>query len=81
MRLSGDLEFGARLVTSLPALGLVAIAVWFRTATMSRNAGLVAGLMLAACPGVVGWARCATLDTLFTMFAFGVLGALRGLIL
>jgi 4-amino-4-deoxy-L-arabinose transferase-like glycosyltransferase len=71
MRLAGDPEFGARLVPSLAALGLVAITVWFGAATISRDAGLVAGLMLAACPGVFGLARYAILDTLFTMFMFG----------
>ena len=71
MRLAGDPEFGARLVPSLAALGLVAITVWFGAVTISRDAGLVAGLMLAACPGVFGLARYAILDTLFTMFMFG----------
>ena len=71
MRLSGDPEFGARLVPALAALGLVAITVWFGVVMISRDAGLVAGLMLAACPGVFGLARYAILDTLFTMFTFG----------
>jgi hypothetical protein len=38
---------------------------------VSRDVGLVSGLMLAACPGVFGLARYAILDTLFTMFTFG----------
>jgi 4-amino-4-deoxy-L-arabinose transferase-like glycosyltransferase len=71
MRLTGDPEFGARLVPALAALGLVAITVWFGTVTVSGDVGLVAGLMLAACPGVFGLARYAILDTLFTMFMFG----------
>ena len=48
MRLTGHPEFGARLVPALAALGLVWITVWFGTVTISRDAGLVAGLMLAA---------------------------------
>jgi 4-amino-4-deoxy-L-arabinose transferase-like glycosyltransferase len=71
MRWLGDPEFGARLVPALAALALVAITVWFGTVTVSRDVGLVAGLMLAACPGVFGLARYAILDTLFTMFTFG----------
>ena len=71
MRLFSDPEFGARLVPALAALGLVAITVWFGTVMVSREVGIVAGLMLAACPGVFGLARYAILDTLFTMFTFG----------
>jgi 4-amino-4-deoxy-L-arabinose transferase-like glycosyltransferase len=71
MRLVSDPETGARLVPALAALGLVAITVWFGTLMLSRDAGIVAGLMLAACPGVFGLARYAILDTLFTMFMFG----------
>ena len=71
MRLSAIPEFGARLVPALAALGLVAITVWFGTVMISREVGIVAGLMLAACPGVFGLARYAILDTLFTMFMFG----------
>ena len=71
MRLFGDPELGARLVPALAALGLVAITVWFGTVMVSRDVGLVAGLMLVACPGVFGLARYAILDTLFTMFMFG----------
>src|SRR3954471_5632050 len=43
MRLTGDPEFGARLVPALAALGLVAITVWFGAVTISRDVGLVAG--------------------------------------
>jgi 4-amino-4-deoxy-L-arabinose transferase-like glycosyltransferase len=71
MRLAGDPEFGARIVPALAALGVIAITVWFGTVMVSRDVGLVAGLMLAACPGVFGLARYAILDTLFTMFMFG----------
>jgi len=71
MRLVGDPEFGARLVPALAALGLIGITVWFGTVVLSRDVGIVAGLMLAACPGVFGLARYAILDTLFTMFMFG----------
>ena len=38
---------------------------------ISPDVGIVAGLMLAASPGVFGLARYAILDTLFTMFLFG----------
>jgi 4-amino-4-deoxy-L-arabinose transferase-like glycosyltransferase len=71
MRLVGDPELGARLVPALAALGLLAITVWFGAVMVSREVGIVAGLMLAACPGVFGLARYAILDTLFTMFMFG----------
>jgi hypothetical protein len=56
MRLTGDPEFGARLVPALAALGLLGITVWFGTVMLSREVGIVAGLMLAACPGVFGLA-------------------------
>ena len=71
MRLVGDPEAGARLVPALAALGLVAITVWFGTVMLSGEVGIVAGLMLTACPGLFGLARYAILDTLFTMFMFG----------
>ena len=56
---------------ALAALGLVAITVWFGTVMLSGEIGIVAGLMLTACPGLFGLARYAILDTLFTMFMFG----------
>lgn len=71
MRLVSDPEFGARLVPALAALVLVAITAWFGAVMVSRDVGIVAGLMLAACPAVFGLARYAILDTLFTMFMFG----------
>jgi 4-amino-4-deoxy-L-arabinose transferase-like glycosyltransferase len=71
MRLFSDPEFGARLVPALAALALIAITVWFGTVMVSADVGIVAGLMLAACPAVFGLARYAILDTLFTMFTFG----------
>jgi len=71
MRLVSDPELGARLVPALAALGLLAITVWFGAVMVSSEVGIVAGLMLAACPGVFGLARYAILDTLFTMFMFG----------
>ena len=71
MRLFSDPELGARLVPALAALGLVAITLWFGAVMVSRDVGVVAGLMLAACPAVFGLARYAILDTLFTMFTFG----------
>jgi 4-amino-4-deoxy-L-arabinose transferase-like glycosyltransferase len=66
-----DAEFAARIVPALAALGLVAITVWFGTIVLSTQVGVVGGLMLAATPGIVGLARYAILDTLFTMFLFG----------
>ena len=63
MRLVNDPELGARLVPALAALGLVAICVWFGTVMVSGEVGIVAGLMLAACPAVFGLARYAILDT------------------
>jgi 4-amino-4-deoxy-L-arabinose transferase-like glycosyltransferase len=71
MRLVSDPELGARLVPALAALGLVAITLWFGAVMVSRDVGIVAALMLAACPGVFGLARYAILDTLFTLFMFG----------
>jgi len=71
MQIVGDPEAGARLVPALAALGLVAITVWFGTVMLSGEVGIVAGLLLAACPGLFGLARYAILDTLFTMFMFG----------
>ena len=71
MQLVNDPELGARLVPALAALGLVAVTWWFGAVMISRDAGIVAALMLAACPAVFGLARYAILDTLFTMFMFG----------
>jgi 4-amino-4-deoxy-L-arabinose transferase-like glycosyltransferase len=71
MRLVADPEYGARLVPALAALGLIGITVWFGRLMISRDVGIVAGLMLAACPGLFGLARYAILDTLFTLFMFG----------
>jgi 4-amino-4-deoxy-L-arabinose transferase-like glycosyltransferase len=71
MRLIADPEFGARLAPALAALALVAITWWFGAVMISPDAGVVAALMLAACPGVFGLARYAILDTVFTMFTFG----------
>ena len=71
MQLVSDPELGARLVPALAALGLVAVTLWFGSAMVSRDVGVVAALMLAACPGVFGLARYAILDTLFTLFMFG----------
>jgi 4-amino-4-deoxy-L-arabinose transferase-like glycosyltransferase len=71
MRLSGDPEFGARLVPALAALGLIAVTSWFGATMISRNVGIVAALILAANPGVFALSRYAILDTLFTLFTFG----------
>jgi 4-amino-4-deoxy-L-arabinose transferase-like glycosyltransferase len=71
MRLVSDPELGARLAPALAALGLVGITCWFGAVMISWEAGVVAALMLAACPGVFGLARYAILDTVFTLFIFG----------
>jgi 4-amino-4-deoxy-L-arabinose transferase-like glycosyltransferase len=71
MRLLADPESAARIVPALAGLGLVAITVWFGRAMVSADVGLVAGLMLAASPGLFALARYAILDTLFTLFMFG----------
>ena len=47
------------------------MTVWFGARMISPDVGIVAGLMLAASPGVFGLARYAILDTLFTLFLFG----------
>jgi 4-amino-4-deoxy-L-arabinose transferase-like glycosyltransferase len=71
MLVFGQDELGARMLPALAALILIGITVWFGAALVSIDAGIVAGLMLAASPGVFGLARYAILDTLFTMFLFG----------
>ena len=67
----GQNELGARVLPALAALVLIGITAWFGAAMISIDVGIVAGLMLAASPGVFGLARYAILDTLFTMFLFG----------
>ncbi|MBI3402691.1 MAG: glycosyltransferase family 39 protein [Acidobacteria bacterium] len=67
----GPTEFSARLVPAVAALGLIAITTAFGVAALSAEAGLVAGVLLAASLGVFALARYAILDTLFTMFLFG----------
>ena len=71
MLVFGQNELGARMLPALAALMLVLITVWFGARMISADVGVVAGLMLAASPGVFGLARYAILDTLFTMFLFG----------
>jgi 4-amino-4-deoxy-L-arabinose transferase-like glycosyltransferase len=71
MSVSRDPEYAARIVPALAGLVLVGLTLWFGRATGSRDVGLVAGLMLAASPGLFALARYAILDTLFTMFVFG----------
>lgn len=71
MRWSADQEFAARIVPALAGLGLIAITVWFGRTMVSHDVGVVAGLMLAASPGLFALARYAILDTLFTLFMFG----------
>ena len=71
MRLADDPEFGARLVPALAALGLIIVTWWFGATLISRDAGIVAALILGANPGVFALSRYAILDTLFTLFTFG----------
>lgn len=71
MLVFGQDELGARMLPALAALFLIGITAWFGAAMISIDAGILAGLMLAASPGVFGLARYAILDTLFTMFVFG----------
>lgn len=71
MRFLADEEAAARIVPALAGLGLIAITMWLGRTMVSIDVGLVAGLMLAASPGLFALARYAILDTLFTMFMFG----------
>jgi 4-amino-4-deoxy-L-arabinose transferase-like glycosyltransferase len=71
MLIFDDAELAARLAPALAGLGLVLITAWFGRTMLSPDVGVVAGLMLAACPGLFALARYAILDTLFTMFMFG----------
>jgi len=79
----GPGEFAARIVPATAALGLILLTAWFGATLVSKHVGIVAGLMLAASPGVFALARYAILDTLFVMFTFGgavllAVAALRG---
>jgi 4-amino-4-deoxy-L-arabinose transferase-like glycosyltransferase len=67
----GQNELGARMLPAVAALILIGITAWFGASMTSIDIGVVAGLLLAASPGVFGLARYAILDTLFTMFLFG----------
>ncbi|OFW44149.1 MAG: hypothetical protein A3J29_00025 [Acidobacteria bacterium RIFCSPLOWO2_12_FULL_67_14b] len=83
MLVFGPTEFAARLVPALAALVLAATTVWFGATMLSAETGVLAGLLLIACPGVFGLARYAILDTVFTAFVFGgaaltTVAALRG---
>ena len=71
MVLFGPSEFAARFVPALGALALIAVTIWFGTTIGTRRSGVVAGLFLAASPGIFGLARYAILDTVFTTFVFG----------
>jgi 4-amino-4-deoxy-L-arabinose transferase-like glycosyltransferase len=72
----GRTEFAARIVPALAALALILTTVWFGRTMGQRDVGIVAGLLLAASPGVFALARYAILDTLFAMFTFGGAAAL-----
>ncbi len=70
MSLFGATEFGARIVPALAALALIVVTVWLGSAVASPGVALVAGLFLAASPGVFALARYAILDTVFAAFVF-----------
>ncbi|HEY2905052.1 MAG TPA: glycosyltransferase family 39 protein [Vicinamibacterales bacterium] len=83
MRVAGPHELAVRLVPALAALALIATTAWLGFALASADVGIVAGLLLAASPGVFALARYAILDSLFTAFEFGgvallAVAALRG---
>ena len=71
MLVFGPTEFAARLAPALGALALAATTVWFGATVLSLETGVLAGLLLIACPGVFALARYAILDTVFTAFVFG----------
>jgi 4-amino-4-deoxy-L-arabinose transferase-like glycosyltransferase len=71
MLLFDDAELAARFAPALAGLGLVLITAWFGKTMVSTDVGVVAGMMLTACPGLFALARYAILDTVFTMFMFG----------
>jgi 4-amino-4-deoxy-L-arabinose transferase-like glycosyltransferase len=71
MLLFDDAELAARVAPALAGLGLVLITAWFGRTMVSADVGVVAGMMLTACPGLFALARYAILDTVFTMFMFG----------
>lgn len=74
MLVFGPTEFAARLVPALAALALAAMTVWLGATMLSAETGILAGLLLVACPGTFGLARYAILDTVFTLFVFGGAG-------
>ena len=67
----GANEFAARIVPALNALALIAFTVWLGCITVSVPVGVIAGLLLAASPGVFALSRYAILDTTFTALVFG----------
>jgi len=71
MLLFGPTEFGARFIPALAALALIVLTFWLGRVVVSSAVGLVAGLFLAASPGVFALARYAILDTVFAAFVFG----------
>jgi 4-amino-4-deoxy-L-arabinose transferase-like glycosyltransferase len=68
MALVGPTELGARIVPALAALTLALVVVWLGAMLVSRDVGIVAGLLMLASPGTFALARYAILDTLFTLF-------------
>lgn len=66
----GPTEFGARIVPALAALALILVTCWTGARLVSREVGIIAGVLLAMNPGVFALARYAILDTVFTAFLF-----------
>src|SRR5437867_1532301 len=62
MELVGPTELGARLVPALAALALVGMTAWIGARLVSREAALVAAVLLATSPAVFALARYAILD-------------------
>ena len=71
MKVAGPSELGARLFPALAALALIGVTAWLGVTLVSKDAGMVAALLLATNPAVFALARYAILDTVFTAFLFG----------
>jgi 4-amino-4-deoxy-L-arabinose transferase-like glycosyltransferase len=67
----GANELGARAVSAVAALALVAITGWLGASLISSEVGLIGALLVAINPALFALARYAILDTVFTAFLFG----------
>ena len=76
-RLLGPSEWTARLWSVLAAVGVAALTAWLGVRLRSERAGLIAGLVAAANPGIFLFGRFAKPDLLFVFF---ILLAFCGLI-